>query len=143
MRVLAGPTPAPRAAFVLDADGLAKLARHDRRAREMARQAYVEEGASPVLPLIVVVQVLAGGTGRGAVDDIIATIIDRAGIDVDRAAEAAGLLQVTGTTDVVDALVAVEALRRVPSIVLTSDPDDLRALLDASPAGSRVEVWRV
>lgn len=109
----------------------------------MMRRPLVERDAHLVLPLIVVVQVLAGGTGRGAVDDIIATIIDRAGIDVDRAAEAAGLLRATGTTDVVDALVAVEALRRAPSIVLTSDPDDLRALLDASPAGSRVEVWRV
>jgi hypothetical protein len=31
----------------------------------------------------------------------------------------------TGLRDPVDALVAVEALRRVPSILITSDPNDL------------------
>jgi hypothetical protein len=85
---------------------VAKLARRDRRVREMTR-------------------------------------IDQAGIDANRAREAADLLRRTGTTDVVDALVVVEALRRAPSILVTGNPDGLRSLLDASPDGRHVEVWTV
>jgi hypothetical protein len=44
---------------------------------------------------------------------------------------------------VIDATVAAEALRRVPAIVITSDRDDLRALLGADERGARVEVWPV
>ncbi len=62
---------------------------------------------------------------------------------LERAQEAALLMSATGMPDVVDALVAVEALRRVPSIVITSDPSDIRALLDADERGRRVAVWPV
>lgn len=58
-----------------------------------------------------------------------------------RAARRVGeLLAITGTSDVVDATVAVSA--RSGDVVLTGDPDDLRRLVDAAPAEDvRVEAF--
>jgi hypothetical protein len=54
-----------------------------------------------------------------------------------------GMREVELDPGVVDALVAAEALRWVPSIVITSDPSDLRRLCDADPSvGGRVAIWR-
>lgn len=131
-----------RTTVVLDADGLSKLARRDRRTREMIRTEVAERGSVVVAPPVIVIQALAEGVGRRAVDEVLATTresgLDRARIDL-----AVALLQATRTHDVPDALVAAEALLRVPAIIITSDPDDLRRLLDADPRAARVIVWRV
>lgn len=56
-------------------------------------------------------------------------MIDTRAVDVDEAKHAGELLSAAGSSDVVDALVALLA---VPGDrVLTSDPEDLRALLQA------------
>jgi hypothetical protein len=135
--------PTPRTNVVLDADGLSKLARKDRVVREMIRQEVVEGGGRLIVPMIVVVQSLEGGVGDQAVREIVHAAHEATGIDLDRAAEAAGLMRRSGLRDVIDALVAAEALRRVPAIVITSDPTDIRRLLDVHPSGPRVEVWAV
>ena len=133
--------PGARRSVVLDADGLSKLARRDRVVRAMIEQEVRDAGSVLVVPVIVTMQALTDVTA-----DTLRAILGAAQVapvDFERAQEAALLMSTTGLVDVVDALVAVEALRRVPSIVITSDPADLRTLLDAHPLGRRVAIWRV
>lgn len=91
----------------------------------MVRQEVVERDGRLVVPLVITAQAFAGDAG------------DR---DIRETVE---IMRGSGHRDAVDALVAVEALRRVPSIVVTSDPDDLRRLLDADAAGHRAAAWRI
>ena len=129
-------------AVILDADGLTKLARRDRRVREMVRQEVVERGGVLVVPPVVVVQALAEGVSTAAIDEILAGTLAEV-LDHRRVSLAAKLIRATARTDVVDALVAAEALLRAPSIVISSDSLDIRALLDSDERGQRVEVWAI
>lgn len=45
--------------------------------------------------------------------------------------------------DVVDTIVVAEAAAMPPTVILTSDPDDIRALIDAAGAADRVRVIAV
>ena len=128
--------------MVLDADGLSKLARRDRVVRAMIEQEVRDAGSALIVPVIVTAQALLDTT-VDAIGEILRAAHSVAEVDFERAQAAAHLMFSTGMFDVVDALVAVEALRRAPSIVITSDPIDLRTLLDADPAARRVAVWRV
>ncbi|HEX7491818.1 MAG TPA: hypothetical protein VF337_08970, partial [Candidatus Limnocylindrales bacterium] len=57
----------------------------------------------------------------------------------EQVARRAGELQAkTGTSDVVDAIVVAEALASVPTLILTTDPNDLSLLLDGEPEARRV-----
>src|SRR5665213_695118 len=112
-------------ALVLDADGLTKLARRDRRVREMVRQVVVESRGVVVVPTVVVIQALVERSQTGAISEIVEAAIQPV-LDRERVRLAADLLIATSTRDVPDAVVAAEALLRVPSIVITSDPIDLR-----------------
>lgn len=96
-----------------------------------------------VVPYVAVIQALAEGVGARALDLVLEAAQDVTGIDRVRAALAADLLVSTSTTDIADALVATEALLRAPSVIITSDPTDLRQLADADPRGRRVAVWAV
>jgi hypothetical protein len=59
----------------------------------------------------------------------------------ERIARRAGeLLAKTGTSDVVDAVVAAEALASVPALILTSDQADMEQLLDGAPETGRIAV---
>jgi hypothetical protein len=61
----------------------------------------------------------------------------------ERIARRAGELQAkTSTSDVVDAIVAAEALASVPALILTTDPNDLSLLLDGEPEATRVALVR-
>lgn len=127
--------------MILDADGLSKLARRDRVVRAMMEQEIRDADSVLVVPIIVTTQALLDVTA-----DVLRAILraaQLAPVDFERAQDAAGLMSATGLIDAIDALVAVEALRRVPSIVITSDRADLRRLLDAHPLGRRVAVWPV
>jgi hypothetical protein len=127
---------------ILDADGLSKLARRDRVVRAMIEQEVRDADSILIVPVIVATQALTHAN-LNAVREVLAAAHEVVPVDLDRAQEASALMSATGLFDPVDALVAVEALRRVPSIVITSDPGDLRTLLDTDERGRRVAVWRV
>jgi len=132
----------PRRSVILDADGLSKFARRDPVVREMIGQEVRLADSAIVVPIIVAAQALADANVE-AIRDVLARAHEVAPVDLERTLDAARLMQATGFHDVVDALVAVEALRRAPAIVITSDRGDIRSLLDADPMGRRVQVWRV
>jgi len=108
----------------------------------MVRQIVVEDGGALVVPPTAVIQALAEGPRANAIDEILDGAV-QPNLDRERIRLAAHLIVSTGTRDIPDALVAAEALLRTPSIVITSDTRDLRALLHADERGRRVEVWEV
>ena len=108
----------------------------------MVRQIVVEEGGALVVPPTAVIQALAEGPRAKAIDEILGGAV-QPNLDRERIRLAAHLIVSTATRDIPDALVAAEALLRTPSIVITSDPRDIRALLHADERGRRVEVWEV
>lgn len=128
---------------VLDADAVSKLARRDRVVRTMLDRLLREREAMLVIPFAGVAQALAEGSGDGAIGRIVDAAWETAGLDMTRARMAAQLLRSSGTTDLADALICGEALLRVPSVLITSDPADHRRLLDHDPRGPRVAVWRI
>jgi hypothetical protein len=108
----------------------------------MIEQEVRDSDSALVVPLIVTTQALDGSNLK-AVENILRDAHVVAPVDLDRAREAASLMALSGVHDPVDAFVAVEALRRVPAVVITSDPDDIQRLVDVDDRGRRVAVWDV
>ena len=119
-------------ALVLDSDGLSKAAAGDpwavtwiARARELR------------LPLVVNAVTLAEtirGVGRDAGIHLLTKNAHVDHVDSELASEAGRLLGRTKRSDTVDALVAITAIRlQHPVVILTSDPQDLRALTSDHP----------
>lgn len=133
--------------LVLDADGLAKLAAGDARARarfEIARRhrRHIVTAAT-TLP-----EVLRGGPRNAGVHRLLG---DVEVIPIDEAAgraagELLGRLGLSGHRHALDALVAVVALaQRRPVLLLTSDPRDLGLLTEepGQPKDKRIAVVSV
>ena len=109
----------------------------------MIRQEIQLAGSRLVVPMVVVTQALADTSSDEEIRAILRGANEVPAGSIDIAILAAKLIVATQKRDVVDATVAAEALRRVPAIVITSDPDDLRALLGADERGAGVELWTV
>ena len=117
---------------VLDAGALIALERGDERMRAVCREA-LRTRARLVVPAGVLGQVWRGGSRQA----VLGALLSGATTSVpplDRPlAQASGVLCArAGTSDVVDASVVLVA-RRERAVVITSDPDDLRALDPAMP----------
>jgi hypothetical protein len=114
-------------AVVLDAGALVAFERADQRMRALLREA-IRIGAPLIVPAGVVGQVFRNAARQVPLRALLngpTSVVP----PLDRAlAEAAGTLcGRTGTSDVVDASVVLEA-RRAHAVVVTSDIRDLRAL---------------
>ena len=125
--------------LLLDAGGLLAWAHGDPLARAVILEAVRRE-ALVVVPIVVVAQVIRGGPTDAPVDQVLKRVGEFAAVTLSAARQAGALLAATGTTDVVDALVVVEALRLLPAAILTSDPGDLRLLLQRDPSHARVRI---
>lgn len=123
--------------LILDAGGILALARGDGDARAALERAR-REGYVVVIPTPVLAQVHRGGPDRARVDRVV-NAVDALLPTSEAVARWAGELQAAaGTSDPVDAIVVAEALASVPALILTSDPGDLRRLLDTQPDPVRV-----
>lgn len=112
---------------VLDAGALIAFERDDRRVVGYVQRAR-RDGARVVVPAGVVAQVWRDGRRQAVLAGLLRSkVCEIVALDAFDARIAGQLLGVTGTTDVVDASVAVLARRRALT-VFTSDPDDLRRL---------------
>lgn len=120
--------------LVLDAGALIGIDRGDRRVGALLRVAQQER-----LPLrtsaAAVAQVWRDGARQARLARLLAGI-DTVALDVTAAKRLGTLLGVARTADVVDAHVA--SLARTGDRVLTSDPADLRHLLDRRAVGAVV-----
>lgn len=125
-------TPRLATALVLDSEGLSRAAAGDVRA-----VAWIARARELRLPLVVNAVTLTETVRGSARDAHVYRLIRNARVDpVDRdlAVEAGRLLGATDRADTVDALVATTAIRlQRPVTILTSDPDDLRALIADHP----------
>lgn len=112
---------------VLDAGALIAFERNDRRVVRYVQRAR-RDGVRAVVPAGVVAQVWRDGRRQALLAGLLRSkVCEIVALDGVHARIAGQLLGVSGTTDVVDATVAVLARRRdLP--VITSDPDDLRRL---------------
>lgn len=121
---------APRC-LILDSGAVIGWARGDVKARAMLSRA-LELGVDVRIPTAVLAETLRGGTRDAPIHRV------RAAVDVFPQTEAVarlagGLLGRTKGRNTVDALVAAEAITQNAD-VLTSDAEDLAALLSAHPA---------
>ena len=124
-----------RRSLILDTGALIALSRGDRTVRAHLAAA-LQEQAAVLIPPVVLTRVMRGGPGDAVVHRLLhAAFVPFVG---KRVAIAAGiLLGPAGMADAADAQVMAEAIRSGPSILLTSDPDDMRRLA-AGRTGVRV-----
>jgi predicted nucleic acid-binding protein len=109
------------------------LARFDRTLRSRVDRLRRAD-ADIVVPIVVIAETVRGNGPRDArVNLVLAGCSPSQPLDESTARLAGQLLAVTGGANTIDALVAAEAVQRAPSVVLTSDPDDLSALLADHP----------
>ena len=120
-----------RRSLILDTGAVIALVHDDRRMRALLAIAH-REGADVIVPPVVVTQTIRGGARDAAVNRFLKTVfIPFVG---ERLARVAGqLLGSSGLTNVADAQVVAEALRRAPSTILTGDPEDMRRLANGLP----------
>lgn len=112
--------------LVLDAGALIAVERRDRRVLRLLELAR-ESGHAIEVPTGVVAQVWRGGSGQAVLARFLgADVIAFLDLDLTTARALGQLCAVTGGSDVVDAHVALQALR-FDRAVVTSDPDDIAA----------------
>lgn len=133
------PSPPARGRLVLDTGGLLAWAYGNARAREIILEAGRRE-AIVIVPTVVIAQAIRGGPADAPINLVLKRVGEFAPITPSLARQAGALLGATRTTDVVDALVVAEALRLLPSLILTSDPNDIRPLVGSDPGHPRVQV---
>lgn len=121
---------------VLDSGAVSALAARDRRARAVL-QHVLDEGLAVLVPAPVLAEAYSGRPTDAPVHQLIKTVEFVRPTSATIARRAGELRARSGVRDVVDAIVVAEAVSVPGSIVLTSDPTDIRALIDASGA-SRV-----
>lgn len=133
--------------LVLDAEGLVKLANGDRPTLEHARAAWRRD-AEVMTAASALTEVLRGGPQDDSLHRVLKQITV---VPIDKrlgraAGELLGQTGLTGHKHALDALLAAVALGQArPVLLLTSDPDDLRALTEEPdrPRAERIAVIRV
>lgn len=122
---------------VLDSGGLTGLTGPSQRARAWLRW-IVEHDGAVIVPTPVLVETTTGDGGRDAEVNRVLHVLERSAELVAPSAETARLAgrlrHRAHLDDGIDALVAAEAARNGEStVLLTSDPDDMRRLLADEP----------
>ncbi len=123
----------PAQRLILDSGAVIAWARGEVRARALLTGA-LELGLDVRIPVSVLAETLRGGP-RDAPIHRVRNAVDVVPTDEHTARLAGAMLGRTGGANTVDALVAAEAVITAAD-VLTSDAEDLRALLAAYPAVS-------
>ncbi len=127
---------------MLDAGGILALSRGDGDARAALERARAE-GYVVVIPTPVLAEVHRGGRDRAHVDRVVHKVGALLPTSEETARRAGELLGASGSDDPVDAIVVAEALAAVPSVIITSDPGDIRRLLQTRADGVGVAVVSV
>jgi hypothetical protein len=128
-------------ALVLDAGALIALDRNDRTLWAMLRNA-TDDSASVAVPAGVIAQAWRDGRRQAPLARALAHC-DEVPLDGALARAAGSLCGRAGTADIVDASVALVAAARslaTPTALVTSDPNDLRHLVQTLDVAVRVVV---
>ena len=138
---MAGLTARP-GRLVLDARGISAIAEGNGIARAALERAR-RQGWLVVIPAPVLTEVHTGRRAHARIDRVINAVDMLIETTPGRARQAGELRSRSGVLDVLDAIVAAEAVASVPALVMTSDPDDIRALIEAAGAADRVGIIAV
>jgi hypothetical protein len=122
--------------LVLDAGGISAIAAGDGVARAAVERAR-NQGWLVVIPAPVLVEVHTG-RDHARIDRVVNAIDLLLDTTPERARQAGELRSLSGVLDVVDAIVVAEAVAAQPAMIMTSDHDDIRALIEAAGATGRV-----
>jgi predicted nucleic acid-binding protein len=128
--------------LVLDTGALIALERGDARVRRQLENA-TRRGCVVVVPVMVVMEAMAGACSQARLNQALAVIDVELPLVPAIAHQAVGLKARAGVGSDVDAIVVLEALAVPGSAILTSDPSDIHALLEAAGSKGRVPVLRV
>lgn len=120
-----------RGRIVLDSGGVSALADGNADARDVVVQAR-RLGYEVVIPTPVLAEVYSGRPTDAPMHRIVKDVEFVIPTSASVARRAGELRARSGVTDVVDAIVVAEAAVIPHSIVLTSDPSDIRSLMDAA-----------
>ena len=131
-------TPRP-GRLVLDSGGISAIADGSGIARAALERAR-REGWLVVIPAPVLAEVHTGRADHARIDRVVNAIDMIIETTADRARRAGELRAKSGVLDVVDAIVVAEAVASPPALIMTSDPDDIRSLIEAAQATDRVTV---
>ncbi|MDQ2791330.1 MAG: PIN domain-containing protein [Pseudonocardiales bacterium] len=113
--------------LILDSGAVISWSKGDARTRAILREAIIRRIELRV-PVVVLAETLRGGARDAPVNRVLKAV-GTAATAPDTGREAGRLLGRTGGCNTADALIAAEALAIPGSTILTSDPNDLRALL--------------
>lgn len=127
---------------ILDAGGILALSRGDGDVRAALERARAERYVV-VIPAPVLAEVHRGSRDRAHVNRVVNKVDALLPTSEETARRAGELLGASGTDDPVEAIVVAEALATVPSVIVTSDPGDIRRLLRTQSDGARVAVVSV
>lgn len=128
--------------MVLDARGVSAIASGSgiaRAALERARRG----GWIVVIPTPVLAEVHTGRPDHARIDRVVNAVDMLLDTTPERARQAGELRARSGVLDVVDAIVVAEAVAARPAVIMTSDPDDVRALLEAAEGAASVGIIAV
>jgi hypothetical protein len=88
----------------------------------------LRHGVSLVIPAVVVAECVRGGSGDALIHRLLAAAhVPSIGTRI--ALQAGRLLGEAGMSRTVDALIVAEAISAAPCVILTSNPDDMTALV--------------
>ncbi|MGH3587875.1 MAG: PIN domain-containing protein [Pseudonocardia sp.] len=124
---MAGTHHPPGSRVILDSGAVIGWSRGDERVRALLREA-IAHNLELRVPVVVLGETLRGNARDAPVNRVLKATGTTA-TPATTGRRAGSLLGRTGGRNTADALVAAEALDARGSIVLTSDPDDLSALL--------------
>jgi hypothetical protein len=127
---------------ILDSGAISALADGNATARAVLIRARAE-GRLVVIPAPVLVEVHPGRHDHARIDRVINAVDIQVETTPERAKEAGVLRARSGVLDVVDAIVVAEAVAALPAVVVTSDPEDIAALVDSAGATGRVAIVAV
>lgn len=139
---MAALTPFVHGRVVLDCRGVSALAEGNPLARAVLVRAR-NEGLLVVIPAPVLTEVHTGRSDHARIDRIVNAVDVLLDTTVTRAKQAGVLRARSGVLDVVDAIVVAEAVVASPSLIVTSDPVGIAALVEAADATRRVAIIRV
>ena len=117
--------------LILDSGGVSAIAEGNGDARAVLDRAR-REGWLVVIPAPVLAEVHTGRRDHAMIDRVINAVDMLLPTTAELAKRAGELRSTSGVVDVVDAIVVAEAVAARPSLILTSDPDDIRRLIEAA-----------
>jgi hypothetical protein len=113
--------------LILDSDAVIAWQRGRAHVWALIAQAS-RRGMSLVIPAVVVAECIRGGPGDALIHRLLATArVPLIGTRI--ALQAGRLLGEARMSATVDALIVAEAISAAPCVILTGDPDDMKALV--------------